>query len=241
MTYKISVTGIDGSGKSTSVAKVAEKLSKHHTVGKVGRPAYVCGPEIQKKYVCSNLNKTIDAIHNFSDNIESKLLVAGVSAVSRFAITYIENNISQYNPEVTIYSRDKIIDPAVYSTFYFPFTKKWPVNLRINIAKNIQISRICSTIVYLDIDPRLAVERIEKRIEQEKKHSSDRNKWKHMHENVEELSSLRNYYFEALEHMEKKFNTEIITIKVDDKSLDQVSSSIETIIKNDLVKHKIKQ
>jgi thymidylate kinase len=243
MTYKVSVTGIDGSGKSTSIAKVVDNISKEYLTAKIGRPTYVNGPNMnQKQYLFTNLNNTIDKAHSLADNIESKLLVASVSSLSRFAITHIENGVfSKFNPEVTIYSRDKIVDPAVYSTFYFPFTKKWSAEIRINIAKNIQFNtKPSDTIIYLDIDPKIAVERIEKRIEEEKTKSSDRNKWKHMHENVENLSSLRHFYEEALSHMEKKFNTEVITINVDNNTLNEVSSKIEDIIRKDLIKVKHK-
>ena len=62
MIYKVSITGIDGCGKSASISEVVKGLASDYSTAKIGRPTYVSGPEINEGriYLFSGLNKEID-------------------------------------------------------------------------------------------------------------------------------------------------------------------------------------
>lgn len=235
MTDKFSVTGIDGCGKSTSISKLVDSLAPDYLTAKIGRPTYISGPEISegRKYLFTKLNKKIDGLHSFTDDLENRLGVASVNILNSFVWSFINKKVfTEFNPEIAIYGRDRIIDPAVYSTFYFPFTKNWSSKLRLDIAKTISRSKTSDTIIYMDIDPKIAVERIEKRIEEEKKKSGiDRKKWAHMHENIHDLTNLKNYFSEALDYLYGHSNIDIQTINVNEINLQQVADKMESIVR----------
>ncbi|MGV8086679.1 MAG: hypothetical protein ACP5N1_03540 [Candidatus Woesearchaeota archaeon] len=234
MVYKVSITGIDGSGKSTSISKLVDLLSPQYLTAKIGRPTYISGPKDpqNREYLFTNLNKRIDGLHTFADNLENKLGVASVNIFNAFIWSLINRKVfSEYNPEIAIYGRDRIVDPAVYSTYYFPFTKKWSSEVRLNIARTISRAKSSDTLIYMDVNPQIAVERIEKRIEEEKKKSGiDRKKWRHMHENLQDLTNLKHYFTEALDYLYGHSEMDIHTIKVDDKNLQQVADEMKQII-----------
>lgn len=240
MAYRVSVTGIDGSGKSTVISEVVNELFEDYLIAKIGRPTYISGKDIPsgRKYLFESLNKKVDAMHKFADNLEKRLAVAWVNTFNSFVNSFINKQVlKKFNPEIVIYSRDRIIDPAVYSTFYFQFTKEWSSQTRLKLAQAISRSKTSDMVIYLDVNPIIAVERIEKRIEKEKKKSNvDRKKWKHMHENVQDLTNLKNNYSNALDYFQNYLNVDIRTIDVNKKNLEKVVAEIELIIRKKISK-----
>jgi thymidylate kinase len=233
--HNFSISGIDGCGKSTSMSNVIDALSKEYLIATIGRPTYIAGQEIPegKRYLFTNSTNTIDKLHTFNDNLEFRYGVAFTNILDGIRLSYINKKVlSGYNPDIIIYGRDRILDPAVYSTVYFPSTKKLSIESRINLAKAITGFEPADTIIYLNIDPDIALERIEKRIENEKAQTGlKRKKWKHMHENLRDLTILKQYYAETLDYLYHHSTSDIKIIDVNSTSLKQVSTNIEQIIR----------
>jgi len=241
MAYKVSVTGIDGCGKSTAISKVVDELASQYLIAKIGRPTYISGPEVPKsrEYLFTGLNKGIEGVNTFASNLENRLGVASVNIFNVFLWSLINKRVfSKYNPEITIYGRDRIIDSAVYSTCYFPFTRKWSSDLRLKIAQAISRAKFSDTIIYMDVDPKVAVERIEKRIEEEKKSEINRKKGWQMHENLRDLTNLKHYFAEALDYLYGHSNIDLHIIKVNNKSLQEVANEMAQTIFDKIAKNK---
>lgn len=238
MTRKFSITGIDGSGKSSAISGVVQELGNKYKIAKIGRPSYVAGKGISGgiKYVYRNFEKNIDEMHEFFDRTNSKIAVASVNALYGFIWPAISRNIiEKYEPEIAIYGRDMIIDPAVYSTFYFPLSEKINSKKRLKIAKIIINPEMADCIIYYDIDPSVAIERIEKRIIDENIwQSSVRKKWRHMHENKKDLGKLREQYENTLEVMVSTYGKPVYVLDVTSKNRVDVIKETAGIIRKEM-------
>ena len=71
MTYRVSIFGIDGSGKSSTCSGLVNKLSQQNYVAKTGRPTYHIQNN-KKEYLFEKTLKFIDKAHSFSDNLGHK-------------------------------------------------------------------------------------------------------------------------------------------------------------------------
>ena len=110
MAYHISITGIDGSGKSTSVAKVIDNLAKDNLVAKIGRPSYVQGETIlnKKEYSFLKTIKRMEYLHELADNTNIKLAVGILNTARGYIIDYSERKIiKEYCPGIVVHSRLK--------------------------------------------------------------------------------------------------------------------------------------
>ncbi len=90
MAYYVTVSGIDGSGKSTAFKQVSARLSGKHgyTVIQVRRSAWVDRPQQERKYFGNCINGAFDAAHFWADRRDmctftglTNLLYAPVSKV----------------------------------------------------------------------------------------------------------------------------------------------------------------
>ncbi len=205
MTFRVSVSGIDGSGKSTSISDLVSKLSKEFCVAKVGRPVYI-EKNRERKYLYEGLINTLDKVHEFMDKNKSKTGVLMASCLNVLVQPSLEQKIiHKYKPDIIITSRDMSLCPAVYITYYLPLSKKIPTELRLKIFNSFRILGLPDLLFYLDIEPSVATNRISKRINEEKSGlKTERAKRYHMHENSKDLSELREYYLESIKILKSK-------------------------------------
>ncbi|MBS3087909.1 hypothetical protein J4226_04925 [Candidatus Pacearchaeota archaeon] len=233
MTYRISVIGIDGAGKSTVISKTIAKLSNEYKILKTGRPIYI--EEAGKRtYFYEKTTKKIDAIHQYFDNTKFKPGISFANGLNVFIQPTLESKmITYHNPDITIASRDMTICPATYLTFYHPNSKKLTQAQRLNLFNRFRRMGYPNLITYLDINPKEAVKRIDSRIEQEQllNKATNRNKWKHLHETEDKLKEIKKHYENALEYLIKE--GEKIKIIDANQSLENVIDEFaQTIIEN---------
>ncbi len=232
MSKEVIVAGIDGSGKSTTISDLVDRLSSNYVVAHSGRPSYVDGPSMnQRNYLFENSISSIDKMHEIGDELKSKsaIALANIVNVALWRRRH-EKIIKHYNPDIIFSGRHRTIDSAVYSTYYFPLAAELPHSMRTSIAEGITKTGQPDLFVYLDISPETAVKRIESRIEKEnKKTGVVRPKWKHMHENVEDLKYLKKDYERILNRC-KKLGWNIHTINVEESPQNEVADRIEELI-----------
>jgi len=232
MPFEVTITGIDGSGKSTTISDLVDRLSPHYVVAHSGRPSYVDGPDMnQRKYLFESSISSIDRMHEIGDELESKsaIALANIVNVALWGRRH-EKIIKYYNPDIIFSGRHRTVDSAVYSTYYFPLTTQLPHTMRTSIAEGITKTGQPDLFVYLDIAPETAVKRIESRIEKENlKPETIRPKWKHMHENPEDLECLKEEYERILSRY-KNLGWNIHTINVEESPQNEVVDKIEELI-----------
>jgi thymidylate kinase len=210
MAYRVSITGIDGSGKSTCAYNVFKRLSEKYKVALISRVGLI---NDSKENITSNfflnLSYMIENLQNFADSLETKVGVALVNAFdSVFIWPFKESLIKDHSPEIILCPRDRILDPAVYMTFYLPKTRKLSAKERLGLAKKIADSNYPSLFVYLHLPVQLAYERIKQRIEMDKDlqiHHKIKRRM-HMHENIKDLEILQNYFLDSINLLRKNGN-----------------------------------
>lgn len=74
---KVSITGIDGAGKSTVAKQVARELGNDFKVAGISRPSFTI-VEGHEKQRYRRLLRTVDGLHTIADRAESPRLVLAV-------------------------------------------------------------------------------------------------------------------------------------------------------------------
>ncbi len=223
--YRLSVTGIDGAGKDTVTTEALTRLSEDAglRVAKLTRP-YAEIRNGRQREIFKFSKKMIDAAHRYADGTERRTVVGGVNAGNvMLESRLLEPIVSRWQPapDIIASTRDLRVDPAVYSGYYFPNTKaaKNEATLVERLTKLTGLSR--DMIIWLQVEPEVAVERIETRMEREayqrehqNNHRPKREKWLHMHENPDDLAELAAKYSSAIDRVkELQPQTEIIGIE----------------------------
>ena len=167
MAYKISISGIDGCGKSTLIPQVVDHYAKGQTVVKFGRPIYVQKGD-ERIYIARWVSDISDRVHMLCDEINFRTGVGivniGYGAIHSLIGWHI---LKKYDPSLIITGRDPILDSAVYSTYYFPPTKHISSGLRLKLTKEASQEDYPDGLLFMAIPVEVALERIEKRIQAE--------------------------------------------------------------------------
>lgn len=235
MPLTASITGIDGAGKSTVSEMVTASLSPDIRIAKISRPVYTV-TELGKEMRYVRLMKAVDKIHGIADRRTSKKLSLAANAVDVILQgRLIEPGlIKDINPELVLGTRDYLVDPAVYATFYSRLLAGRTTERRVNVFQGITGSSIRDIIFFLTVPPDEAVARIERRMEAEKvgEKNPSRLKWRHMHEEVEHLENLQAEYYKALDVMRKKGTPDICEIDTSRYTQSEVADIISSTLRS---------
>jgi len=162
---RISIIGIDGSGKSTTTLKVIHSLSPPFSICKTGRaPFFIwkgnisyCLPKTAKFF--ENLFKRVDASKNRQWIGMTRLLLV-------FFQGWLEPYmIKKYHPDLIMTTRCMIIDSAIYSDFYYPV-----ISQKLTIESKLKLTQKYSRLPFRDLyfmlntPIQMAMERIYKRL-----------------------------------------------------------------------------
>ena len=231
---KVSITGIDGAGKDTVSRSALEGISNTQdlTVVKLGRPAYrIVNGEVTQ--IFRRTTEAIDRLHEISDEVANTKLITASNALNMVIQTRVMERASVADDAVDILasSRDPRLDPAVYYDFYGGKSSEYiSMQRRARLMQRLtNISR--DLIIYLEVDPELAVARIDARIAAENagNDTTMRPKWKHVHENIHDLASLAAGYDTALSTIDFD-GADIVRIDTNDKTRAQVIEETQQTI-----------
>lgn len=226
----VSITGIDGAGKSTAEVMTTQILIKEHSILKPSRPVYTI-IDGKKQIHYANATRAIDNLHHYADRWHSRTLVSVVNAFSLILSSRVfePTLIDKYHPEVVMHGRDYYIDPAVYSIFYSPQLGSRPMEERVDRLQQMFRAPFRDMVFFLDLSPEEAVTRITARLARERANpqATEREKWQHMHENVSVLTLLRAEYYSALSFLEDKSpQTTVFRIDMMDKRREEVAECV---------------
>lgn len=236
MVFRVSLSGIDGSGKSTSIDEISTQLSQEgYTVAHIRRPSYVDRPNKERKYFATHINNFIDFLHRSADDYNNKTLVGLINIAHCNISNLIEGyTIHEFKPDIIFSGRDPFLDTFAYSSYYFSFTKDLDPTFKKKINLLLNSNSMYDLIFYMDIDPSLAYERILTRIEKEKNGAKHRKKWAHMHENPEGLNFLKDQFEIAIDIMLNKENSGNL-VRIDaSRQQEEIIGTMISIIKESI-------
>lgn len=217
--FRVSVTGIDGSGKDTiSEGVLARAAQEFPGAVKLGRPAYRAqNGEISQIY--PHTTSGLDRLYEAAGKRGNPLLTAAACALDTVAQSRImERQVLSGNkkPDVLASSRDPLVDPLVYFDFFAPDC----IARAVSPKRQVQALRGLTgierhLIIMLDVEPDAAVERIQARNENQGKPNDP-------HENTADLSRLAASYGTAIETLQTVQPTPVAEILTTGRSPEEV-------------------
>ncbi len=198
--FRISVIGIDGSGKSTTTLRAIYSLSNQFPICKTGRNPFF----IWK----GNVTPCLIHIANFFENLFKKVDASkkrGWIGLSRIIFVLFQGwlepyMVKRYHPKLVMTTRCMLIDPAIYSDFYYPkASRRMDIEKKLKIIQQIIRLPFRDLYFFLNTPISKAIERIYKRISDDHPEVTyGRDYWLHLHEHPEILQFLDQKFKETL-------------------------------------------
>lgn len=213
---KVSITGIDGSGKSTTLGMVVEHLKHDNRIVKASNPPIYSVVGGEREYHYRRAIRTMNLLRELADQTHNRVYASAVNA----AYVLLQGRIIEptlthkVNPTIVLGDRDLLIDPAVYAIYYSPQLAQKPLGGRIDFLKRLTGSPHRDIIFFLSVSPEEAMRRLNERTT---KGDADLNqdggsKHRYMHENSYHLTRLHIEYQVALEEIQRRSKTEVVHI-----------------------------
>ncbi len=231
--FRISITGIDGSGKDGVTTSVLEMLSMESPAIQIGKPSFMY-EQGKSHEIFRPVNRTVDTIHDFGDRHQYQKLILGISAVNVVVQARILERLAEhYQPHADIIAsnRDTRIDSAVYMEYYGNKSKNSSTKGREDQIQRIQqrINRVQrltkikrDLIITLAVDPEIAIQRIEDRIAKDKLSGAGKESPRQMHETIGDLAMLAAAYEPASQQLQVIQPHRAVTIDTSDRSFEEV-------------------
>lgn len=213
---RISITGMDGSGKSSAYRAFVASVPENLTVVRISRFSSVIHNG-EEQIVDRQISQGLDNFHSWADSTKNRRVVSVANALSVLYAWRVQEKqlVKKYGPDLVLALRDPYIDPIVYAKFYSPDTLgAMTLEGREKVLKGLHGAPVSNSVVFLDVDPQVAVGRIDQRLKEEAqaKTQLERSKWVHLHENITDLTAIRLEYANALSYFQSRHGTEIIEI-----------------------------
>ena len=225
---RISIIGIDGSGKSSTTLRAIHSLSYQFPICKTGRnpfsiwkgDIFYCLPKVANFF--ERLFKRVDATKKREWIGLTRLLFV-------FFQGWLEPYmIKKYHPDLVMTTRCMIVDSAVYSDFYYP-----SISQKMGIADKLKRTRQYSRLpfrnlyFFLHTPVQTAMERIHKRISDDHPEISyGRDYWLHLHEHEGSLQLLDQKFRETLQVAQAMVPFKIVEIDTAKHKEEQVAQLI---------------
>lgn len=228
MYLKAAITGIDGSGKST----VLDRLVSHPDFSlkaTISRPKYEPGAwQVNAVPVHRRLFGVVDYLTLMGDRFNNGLLTGAVYAGMIVAGYKPAETVVKaiYKPDMLITERDIVLDSAVYSAFYFPRIGG-DLNTRLRIASLLTLTHLPDLIIYLSVNPKVALKRIQESLE--KKCWMGRKFKPHIHETLDGLAALQTFFMDALNSATAK-GTEVIEVDANRDRPEEIAARLAPML-----------
>jgi thymidylate kinase len=225
---RISIIGIDGSGKSSTTLRTIHFLSHQFPICKTGRNPF----SIWKGSISPCLPKIancFESIFKRIDAIKKRQWIGLTRLVFVFFQGWLEPYmIKKYRPGLVMTTRCMIIDSAIYGDFYYPWiSQRMAIESKLRFAK--QYSRLPFRDLYFFLDTPIetAMERIYKRISDDHPEITyGRGYWLHLHEHEESLRELDRKFRKTLHIAQRMAPFRVVEIDTAKHGEEEVSNLI---------------
>ena len=226
----ISVTVPDGAGKDSCWKAAKALLPPAPTILKIGKPSSII-INGRETFVDQRISRVLDAFHAWADAQRNIQLTCFANTLYVMFQWGVQERYwrSKVHPDMVFSLRDGYVDPVAYAPYYANSTLgKMDIPERISILHKLHGSPFRDTTVFLDVDPSIAVRRIEERLQAEAQIQGRlmRPKWIHQHENVRALTLIHQEFFRVLEYLEENKNTNVCVIDTNELSKQEVGKRL---------------
>ncbi len=198
---KISIIGIDGSGKSSTTLRAIHSLSHQFPICKTGRNPFSIWDE-NISYCLPKTAKFFEDLFKRVDATKKRQWIGMTRILFVLFQGWLEPYmIKRYHPAAVMTTRCMIIDSAIYSDFYYPW-----ISRKMSVDGKLRLVRQCSRLPFRDLyfflatPIQMAMERIYRRISQDHPEIAyGRDYWLHLHEHEASLQTLDRKFREALQ------------------------------------------
>jgi thymidylate kinase len=232
--FRISVIGIDGSGKSSTTLKAIYSLSQHLPICKTGRNPL----SIWKGNISPCLPKTANFFERLFKRIDATKERQWIG-LTRLLFVFFQGwlepyMIKKYRPELVMTTRCMIIDSVIYGDFYYPWiSRRVAIETKLRLAQ--QYSRLPFRDLYFFLNTPIdaAMERIYKRISDDHPEITyGRDYWLHLHEHEESLRELDRKFKETLMIAQERVPSKIVEIDTSKHGEEEVANFISEYSSN---------
>ena len=234
---RISIIGIDGSGKSTTTLRAIYSLSHDVPICRTGRNPFFTWR--------GNISHCLPKISDFFEGLFKRIDATKKRqwiGLTRLFFVFFQGllepyMIKKYRPELVMGTRCMIIDSAIYSDFYYPWiSRRMAIESKLRFAKLYSRLPFRDLYFFLDTPIQAAMERIYKRISDDHPEITyGRDYWLHLHEHEESLRALDQKFRMTLQVAQLYTSFKIIEIDTAKQNEEQVS---ELISEHTIVFHK---
>lgn len=225
---RISIVGIDGSGKSTTTLRAIHSLSHQFLICKAGRSPFVIWKG-NTSYCLSKVAIFFEKLFKRVDATRKRQLIGLTRLIFVLFQGWLEPHmIKRYQPDLVMTTRCMVIDSAVYSDFYYPLiSQKMTIEGKLKLAQQYTRLPFRDLYFFLNTPIQTAKERIYKRISDEHPEVSyGRDYWLHLHENEETLRLLGKKFRETICIAQIKAPFKVVEIDTAKRSEEEVAQLI---------------
>ena len=217
---EIFVTGIDGSGKTAARNSLISRLDDRYKILSNEDELYIHFKGNKERVLNSRFRKIISLLKSLQNNYPLR----GLLSLLNFTSWCLESNYLKRCADVDLilYETDRVLHPAAFSAFYFPWIRRFNRSTRFKIFHALFGPRKNSVTFYLDTDSRTASDRIERR-------STPRDS----HENATDLEILKRE-FDEMVRIASTTRLQIVSIETNNRTVEAVVSDMETVLKDKL-------
>ncbi len=213
---RISITGMDGSGKSSAYRAFAEGVPQDLTVVRVSRFCSVIQGG-KEQLVNRDVSQKLDDFHSWADKTKNRAFITLANTLWvlyswRIMAPKLEE---EFHPDLVLALRDPYIDPMAYAKYYSTrLLGSRNLRDREKLLKRIHGAPVSNSIIFMDVEPQTAVERIDQRIADERllPDAPERTKWIHLHENVPDLVGIRQEYGSVLDYFQSNHGVDVLRV-----------------------------
>jgi thymidylate kinase len=225
---RISIIGIDGSGKSSTTSRAIRSLSTHFPICKTGRNPFFIWKD-QLSYFLPRVAHFFEVLFKRVDATKKRQWIGLTRLLFVSFQGWLEPYmIRRYHPVLIMTTRCMVLDSAIYSGFYYPFlSQKMTMETKLKLAQLYSRLPLRDLYFLLDTPIHVAMERIYKRIADDHPAISyGRDYWLHLHENEGSLKFLNRKFRETLQIAQGMTPFKIVEIDTAERGEDRVAQII---------------
>lgn len=226
--FRISIIGIDGSGKSTTTLRTIHSLSRQFSICKTGRNPF----SLRKgdvSYCLSRIGILFEDLFKKIDATKKRQWIGLTRLFFVFFQGLLEAYMAKrYHPDLIMTTRCMIIDSAIYSDFYYPvISQKMSVEAKLKLCQLYARLPFRDLYFFLDTPIQTAMARIYKRIAGDHPEITyGRDYWLHLHEHEGSLQLLDQKFRDTLDVARKMDSFRIVEIETAKYNEEEVSQLI---------------